>query len=629
MSAEGLIHLILWPTLLGFLINGIFGSKLSKSTSGFIACVGPILGFIATSLIYFTVPLLEAKNIVIYNWFSIGLSNPVNFSVYLDHLTLLMLFIITGVGTLIHVYSIGYMKDDPGFSRFFAYLNLFLFSMILLVTGSNLVLLFAGWEGVGLCSFLLIGFWFKNPEYNKAARKAFVMNRIGDLGFILGIFLLAIKFNSVEIVKIQESFGELSKNDPSIILITLLLFLGVCGKSAQIPLFTWLPDAMAGPTPVSALIHAATMVTAGIYLVARMSLLFNLAPFTLNVIMWTGVVTAIVAASIALKQNDIKKVLAYSTVSQLGYMASALGVAAYSTAIFHVMTHAFFKALLFLAAGSVIHGLHGEQDIKNMGGLKSKMKVTHLVFLIGTLAIAGCPPLAGFFSKDEILASVYSWNALGFIVLAFASVFTAWYMLRLYFSTFHGKYRGDSHTWDHAHESPWIILFPLIVLAFLSIIGGFAGMPEIISHHHYVKDFLKFSVVDHTHKVSHFFEFTLWGVTLVVLAIIAFLTYKKYTTVTKEDFEKENTGLSGLLWNKYYLDEIYAAIFTKPLRTLGSWFKNIFERQGVDAIVRIPGSIVTKASLELKPLQSGNISWYMISILLGFLAFALLFLFKF
>lgn len=410
MDTSILLHLIIWPTLLGFIINGLFGARLPRGLVGLIACAGPLLGFIATLIIYSGQPLLEPIRFTYYNWFTIGLGNQVGFSVHIDALTVLMLFVVTGVGTLIHVYSIGYMRDDAGYPRFMAYLNLFLFSMILLVTASNLVLLFAGWEGVGLCSFLLIGYWFGNTEYNKAARKAFVMNRIGDLGFILGIFLLANRFNSVDIVTIQQSFGEYSQNDPLLVTITILLFIGVCGKSAQIPLFTWLPDAMAGPTPVSALIHAATMVTAGIYLVARMNILFSLTPLTLQIILITGVVTAIVAASIALRQNDIKKVLAYSTVSQLGYMAASLGVAAYTTAIFHVMTHAFFKALLFLGAGSVIHGLGGEQDIRKMGGLKSKMMWTHLVFLIGTLAIVGCPPFAGFFSKDEILAAVYSWN---------------------------------------------------------------------------------------------------------------------------------------------------------------------------------------------------------------------------
>ena len=364
-------------------------------------------------------------------------------------------------------------------------------------------------------------------------------------------------------------------------------------------------------------------------MITRLNFLFELTPDILNIIAIIGALTALVAAFIALVQNDIKKVLAYSTVSQLGLMFLALGFGAYEVAIFHVITHAFFKACLFLGSGSVIHGLQGEQDIKNMGGLKSKMKVSQIVFLIGTLAIVGCPPFAGFFSKDEILASVYSWSFWGFVVLAFSSVFTAWYMFRLYFSTFHGNYRGTQHTWEHAHESPWIILFPLLVLAFLSIIGGFAGMPEILSHHHLVKEYLKFSMVDHTHTVSHLFEYSLWGITVVALLIIGILSYRKYSTIKKEDFEKEEDIISKILANKYYLDEIYSIIFSRPLKSLGSWFKNVFERNGIDIYVKAPGALLNKASLELKPLQSGNISWYMISILLGFLAFAILFIFKF
>ncbi len=628
MNTEILIHLIIWPTFVGFILNGLFGARLPKSISGIIACIGPLLGLIATTIIFFKEPLLEAKIYTYYNWFTIGVGNQVGFTIYLDHLTLLMLFIVTGVGTLIHVYSIGYMHEDPGFSRFMSYLNLFLFSMLLLITGSNLVLLFAGWEGVGLCSFLLIGFWFKNVEYNLAARKAFVMNRIGDLGFILGIFLLANKFNSVEIIKIQESLGTYSQNDPELVWITLLLFLGVCGKSAQIPLFTWLPDAMAGPTPVSALIHAATMVTSGIYLVARMNILFSITPLTLNIILIVGILTAIIAATIALRQNDIKKVLAYSTVSQLGYMASALGVAAYTTAIFHVMTHAFFKALLFLGAGSVIHGLHGEQDIANMGGLKNKMFWTHLVFLIGTLAIVGCPPLAGFFSKDEILAAVYSWSFAGFFVLALASVFTAWYMFRIYFSTFHGTFRGETHTWDKIHESPWIMLFPLIVLAFFSIIGGFAGVPEIISEHHLVKNFLKDIIIDHTHQVSHFFEICLWCTTIVALLIIGTMCYKLYATSSKDQFKLNGHGFSGVLENKYYLDEIYSFLIGTPLKKTGDWCYRFLDLKLVDRLVQFPGKLLNNASIGLKPIQSGNISWYIFSILFGFILFAILFLVK-
>lgn len=361
MNAQLLINLIIWPPFIGFLINGIFGSKFSKSLANLIGCTGPVISFVATILAY--MQYKDQQTVVnLYEWFSIN-NMAVNFSFMLDNLSFIMLFVVTGVGSLIHIYSGGYMHDDKGFWRFFSYLNLFLFSMLLLVLGQNMIVLFAGWEGVGLCSFLLIGFWFQNADYNAAARKAFVMNRIGDLGFLIAIFLIAKNYGTLNINEILEQLHTKELSTGLITLITLLLFVGVTGKSAQIPLFTWLPDAMAGPTPVSALIHAATMVTAGIYLVCRMYGLFELAPLTLQVITWTGILTALMAASIALKQNDIKKVLAYSTVSQLGYMVTALGVGAYSTAIFHVVTHAFFKALLFLCAGSVIHGLHGEQDI--------------------------------------------------------------------------------------------------------------------------------------------------------------------------------------------------------------------------------------------------------------------------
>ncbi len=625
MNSEFLIHLILWAPLVGFAINGIFGSSFSGKTAGLIACLGPLIGFVSTVLLWSGFD--QAIQFSYYKWFGTQDSFSVDFSVMVDQLTLLMLFIVTGVGTLIHLYSVGYMEHDKGFVRFMSYLNLFIFSMLLLVMGSNLVMLFAGWEGVGLCSFLLIGFWFKNPEYNKAARKAFVMNRIGDLGFILGIFLLGMEFRTLDIPTLLNSMEHIESGDPKIILITLLLFIGVTGKSAQIPLFTWLPDAMAGPTPVSALIHAATMVTAGIYLVARMSGLFNLAPFTLDVIAWVGLATAFVAATIALRQNDIKKVLAYSTVSQLGFMAVALGCAAYSTAIFHVMTHAFFKALLFLGAGSVIHGLHGEQDISRMGGLKNVMKSTHLVFLIGTLAIAGVPPLAGFFSKDEILAAAFSHSVWYFVILAATAILTAWYMFRLYFATFHGSYRGSKESEAGIHESGMVMLAPLFVLAFLSVVGGFAGMPETISSKHLVSDFLKPVVADLPHSVSHSFEYILWGVTLLLLVLIVWLTNKMYSVSSSEVFNAETGFIGKLLQEKYYLDEIYEALISGPLRSAGTWFKNVMDPGVIDQAVKLPGMVFRNAGVALRPLQSGIISWYMISIVLGLLAMIYLFLF--
>lgn len=624
MDPNFIIPLIIWPPLIGFLINGIFGTLINKRIVTFIAIVMPLLSLVGTFLAYtyFDNPY----NYKLYQWFDIEKELYVNFGFYIDHLTIIMLFIITGVGTLIHVYSGGYMHDDKGFARFMSYMNLFLFAMILLVTASNIMILFVGWEGVGLCSFLLIGFWFKNVDYNKAARKAFVMNRIGDLGFLIGVFLIAFTFDTLDIQSILFKLAETKINDPNIILITICLFIGAVGKSAQIPLFTWLPDAMAGPTPVSALIHAATMVTAGIYLISRMHGLFELVPITNTIISSIGLATALVAATIALKQNDIKKVLAYSTVSQLGYMVVALGCGAYITAIFHVMTHAFFKALLFLSAGSVIHGLHGEQDIQNMGGLRSKMKWTHLVFLIGTLAIVGCPPLAGFFSKDEILAKAYSSNFWLFFGLACASVCTAWYMFRIYFATFFGSFRGSEQKWEKVHESPAIMLVPLFVLALFSIIGGFFGMPEIMHQTHFIGSYLSTVIKEPKHEISHFFEYSLWATTILVLAIISWITYKRYGNATEQTFNKIPNSIGLFLSKKYYLDEIYDFIIVRPLKFIGTWFKDVFEFKFVRRVVYSPGFILNQGSVGLKSFQSGNISWYIISMIIGLIAFFLLFL---
>jgi len=628
MNSTIILNLMLWPSLIGFIINGIFGSRMSKNLVGLIACAGPLTSFVATVIAFFS--FRDTSTIVdLYTWFQFTKNIYVGFTFNIDNLSMLMMFIVSGVGTLIHIYSIGYMHEDKGFWRFMAYLNLFLFSMIILVLANNLPLLFAGWEGVGLCSFLLIGFWFSNDEYNAAAKKAFVMNRIGDLGFILAVFLIAKTYDTLDFKLLTQKFLESGLNTPVNIWITILLFVGVTGKSAQLPLFTWLPDAMAGPTPVSALIHAATMVTAGVYLVARMFAIFDMTPFTQQIIVYIGLATAFIAATIALKQNDIKKVLAYSTVSQLGYMVVALGCGAYITAIFHVMTHAFFKALLFLSAGSVIHGLGGEQNIANMGGLKSKMKWTHLVFLIGTLAIVGFPPLAGFFSKDEILAVAFSKNIPVFIGLGLCSVFTAWYMFRLYFSTFQGEYRGDHHKWDHAHESPMIMLFPLFVLAILSIIGGFFGMPEVISEHHAIDSFLKPSIFSkNVFHVSHTFDYMLWTLTVLVLALVMYLTYKRYTAKSKSAYDAQSEGIEKVLSNKYWLDEIYELIIIKPLRILSDWFNRVFERVGIDDVIQSPGFVLQRAAKGLGILQSGSISYYILSMIIGFIIFFLMFIKK-
>jgi len=541
-----------------------------------------------------------------------------------------MLLIVTGVGSLIHIYSIGYMRGDDGFARFFSYLNLFIFFMLLLVLGSNYVVLFTGWEGVGLCSYLLIGFWFKNPAFNKAANKAFIMNRIGDLGFFLGIILIFITFGSVSFDHIFSAAAGIPDNQPVIIAITMLLFIGAMGKSAQIPLYTWLPDAMAGPTPVSALIHAATMVTAGIYMVVRSNILYSIAPTTSEMIAIVGTATALFAATIALKQTDIKKVLAYSTVSQLGYMFVALGVGAYSTAIFHVTTHAFFKALLFLAAGSVIHAIGGEQDVRQMGGLRKKLPLTFFVFLIGTLAITGIPPLAGFFSKDEILAKVYSQNTTLFAILSVTSVLTAIYMFRLLFLTFYGKFRGTSDQEKHLHESPPVMTWPLILLAALSTIGGFIGMPAIFSEHHslnqYLGPLLSTPSSLTSSEVSHSFEWLLIGISVLLLIIIIAWSYNRYVSREKIPANQlEDRGfLTRLLYNKYYVDELYDAIIVKPLKGMGRLCWNFIDTTLLDGSIKGINKGLLFSSRTLRLIQTGNIGFYIFAMVFGIIAILVL-----
>ncbi|HMK03067.1 MAG TPA: NADH-quinone oxidoreductase subunit L, partial [Ferruginibacter sp.] len=466
-----LVWLIPLLPLLGFLINGLGRKQVSKTMAGIIGSGTVFLSFIISLLVF--IQLLDGNvpkaPIHYFDFINIA-ALQVGFDFQIDQLSSIFLLIITGVGFLIHVYSTAYMHDEEpkDFAKYFAYLNLFVFSMLLLVMGANYVIMFIGWEGVGLCSYLLIGYWFKNTNYNIAAKKAFIMNRIGDLGFLLAVFWLISKVGSVDFHNVFDAVPKLLEDGKITIVditgITLLLFVGAMGKSAQIPLYTWLPDAMAGPTPVSALIHAATMVTAGIYMIARSNILYTMAPVSQAVVAIVGLATAVLAATIALKQNDIKKVLAYSTVSQLGYMFLALGVGAYTGAVFHVMTHAFFKALLFLGAGSVIHAMSGEQDIRNMGGIKKYMSVTHITFLLACLAIAGMPPFSGFFSKDEILAAAFAKNPILWVIGVITAMMTAFYMFRLYAMTFLGKFRGTHEQEHHLHESPKGITIPLIIL---------------------------------------------------------------------------------------------------------------------------------------------------------------------
>ena len=606
--------------LLGFVAIGLLNKTFKKKSAGIFASVLVLFSFIISCGIFFQLPK-EATIINCFDWIKTGnLNIPISFLI--DPVSCVMLLIITGVGFLIHVYSIGYMSGDEGFGRFFSYLNLFIFFMLILVMGNNYVLMFAGWEGVGLCSYLLIGFWFKNTEYNKAASKAFIMNRIGDLGFLLGIILIYVTFGSVQFNEVFHSAAAFSSNQPVIVTITLLLFIGAIGKSAQIPLYTWLPDAMAGPTPVSALIHAATMVTAGIYMVVRSNILYSLAPTTLAIVVAIGMATAIFAATIAMVQTDIKKVLAYSTVSQLGYMFVALGVGAYSTALFHVTTHAFFKALLFLAAGSVIHAMGGEQDIRKMGALRKKLPVTFFVFLIGVLAITGVPPFAGFFSKDEILVKAHLQSNFLFTLLSITSVLTAVYMFRLLFLTFFGSFRGTHDQEHHLHESPKVMTVPLVILAVLSAAGGFLGMPSVMSEKNQFSEFLSSATSSSGMIVSeptHFFEWTLIGVSIVTLIVIIAMTYSRYVKKNHVTAMNEGEFKPGfkLLYNKYYVDELYNAVFVKPLYWLSNRFYRIIDLKFVDGIVNSVSKGVVWGSRRLQFVQNGSIGFYIFAMVIG------------
>lgn len=619
--------LIAFFPLLGFLINGLGRKALSKSLIGIIGSGVILASFIMSVWVFIEVKGGNTHIAEYFNFISVG-DLRIPFAFQIDQLSSLFLLIITGVGFLIHVYSTSYMHEEKTehFGRYFAYLNLFVFSMLLLVMGANYVIMFIGWEGVGLCSYLLIGFWFKNNEYNKAANKAFIMNRIGDLAFLIAIFWIISKLNTVSYEGVFAGVSKLSTAD--ITAITLLLFIGATGKSAQIPLYTWLPDAMAGPTPVSALIHAATMVTAGIYMIARSNILYSLSHVTMNVVAIIGLATALLAATIALKQNDIKKVLAYSTVSQLGYMFLALGTGAYVAAVFHVMTHAFFKALLFLGSGSVIHAMGGEQDIRKMGGLSKYMKITSITFLIGCLAIAGIPGLSGFFSKDEILASAFAKSPILYVIGLGTALLTAFYMFRLYATTFKGSFRGTHEQEHHLHESPAAITIPLIVLAILSIIGGYVGVPEFIMHGaHSLKDFLApvfagSNRILEAHEVSHQTEWILTGVSTALIVITVVFAWNKFSK--KPDMEA--TGLGKTLENKWYVDELYEKIIVNPLNKLGGFFNSVFEKSVVDGIVNGVGKLVNYSSRQLRLLQSGQVGSYVLLMVLGMLVvFALQF----
>lgn len=609
--------------LLGFLILGIGNNFLSKSVASTIAC-GTILGsfLIVLSILFpFINGTLAATTLNYFDWINTG-SVHLPFSFLLDPLSITMMTIITGVGFLIHVYSAGYMSHDEGMTLYFAFLNLFVFSMLLLVMGSNYIVLFAGWEGVGFCSYMLIGFWYKNQSYNDAAKKAFIMNRIGDLGFLIGILLIFQTFGSLEYANVFSNTSSIEINGNVIIAITLLLFIGAMGKSAQIPLYTWLPDAMAGPTPVSALIHAATMVTAGIYMVVRSNVLFSLSPFTLEFIQIIGLATALFAATIGLVQNDIKKVLAYSTVSQLGYMFFALGLGAYSTALFHVITHAFFKALLFLCAGSVIHAMSGEQDIRKMGGLAKKLPITFYTFLIATLAISGIPPFAGFFSKDEILAHAFEHSPLLWGLGLAGALMTTFYMFRLLFLTFFGNFRGTEHQKQHLHESPLSMTIPLMVLAVLSTIGGFIGIPEVMGGTNWFKNFLSSIIrpsLEMHHALTHETEWLLMGLSVgavLIVIVIAYIIYINKNTVPVAD-DATTSVAQKTLYHKYYIDEIYDTIIVKPSYVLSNLLHQFVESKFIDGLVNGMGVAVNKTSAAIRFVQDGSISYYLFAMIVG------------
>jgi len=607
--------IVLLP-LVGFLFNGLGRNIWSKKMIASKA-TGYIFASFVFSLLAFWKVQEQGAITVHYFDFINTTSVKIPFDFRVDALSSLFLLVITGVGTLIHLYSTAYMHEEsaPHYARYFAYLNLFIFSMLVLVLGDNYVIMFIGWEGVGLCSYLLIGYWFTNTTYNNAAKKAFIMNRIGDLGFLLAIFWMIVKLGTVSYGEVltAESLAKLSSTD--ITAITLLLFVGAMGKSAQIPLYTWLPDAMAGPTPVSALIHAATMVTAGIYMITRTNIFYTHSEVAQTVVAIIGISTALLAATIAIKQHDIKKVLAYSTVSQLGYMFLGLGVGAYSGAVFHVITHAFFKALLFLAAGSVIHAMHHEQDIRKMGGLKSKLPITHLTFLIGCIAIAGVPPFSGFFSKDEILAAAYAKNPIYWFLGLIGAAMTAFYMFRLYATTFLGQFRGTEAQASHLHESPISMTIPLIILAVLSAVGGAMGVPEILGGHHWLGHHLSNIIgAEQALHLSHTTEWILMGTSVSIAVIALLIAVGKYS---KQADGEPQTALGKFLYNKWLVDELYEKTIVQPLNRFAGFLKEVVEKNVIDGVVNGTGKLVQYGARQTRLMQSGQVGYYILFMVLS------------
>ena len=611
--------------LAGAAMNGFLGKQSSRKAVTAVALIFSGAAFAMALLVALrfsslTLPYHE----FLAHWIRSGTFSA-DFAFYLDQLSLVMLLVVTGVGFLIHIYSVGYMWDDPSYYRFFSYLNLFMFFMLTLVLADNYLLMFIGWEGVGLASYLLIGFWFTKDSAASAGKKAFIVNRIGDFGFLIALFLLIKHFGSLNFDQVFGSVVSLPAETAGAGLLTatgILLMVGACGKSAQIPLYIWLPDAMEGPTPVSALIHAATMVTAGVYMVSRSHVIFERAPIALTVVAIIGTLTAFFAATIGIAQTDIKKVLAYSTVSQLGYMFMACGVGAFSAGIFHLMTHAFFKGLLFLGAGSVIHAVGGEQDMRKMGGLKSFIPWTFLTMGIATLAIAGIPPLAGFWSKDEILWKAYQTSAVYWAIGVVTAFITSFYMFRLLYMTFFGDYRGaqvdahaqgshggDAHGHGSPHESPMVMLVPLMILAVLALVGGLVGIGNRF------ENFLApvFGSMEGAEGAGHGTELLLMGVSVAVAFLgwwLAYLLYYKRPELPQRIADSLGDFYQTVV-HKYYIDELYAAVFVKPLidgSTRILW--QGVDRNIIDAAVNDAGDGARHVSDEVRHMQSGNIRSY-------------------
>jgi len=622
--------LIPFLPLAAFLINILFGRFLLKDRAHIVAIAGVFASFVLSVAVFIQVAGGATMNSDLYSWISSG-GFRVSVGFLIDPLTAVMLIDVTTVSLLVHIYSIGYMHGDPGYYRFFSYLSLFTFSMLMLVTGNNLLQLYFGWEAVGLCSYFLIGYWYQKQSAADAGKKAFIVNRFGDFGFGLGVILVFLVVGSIQYSDIFASVGSLQgKTFPLfgyevdlITLIALLLFCGAVGKSAQLPLHVWLPDAMEGPTPVSALIHAATMVTAGVFLVARFNPLFSLSPTAMAVVAITGAATSLFAATIALVQNDIKRIIAYSTCSQLGYMFLACGVGAFGAGIFHLYTHAFFKALLFLGAGSVMHAMAGELDIQKMGGLKKHMPVTYWTFLLASLSIAGIPGLAGFFSKDEILWMAYNGGMIGKIVWVVATIvagLTAFYSFRIIFLAFHGSFRGTHEQEHHLHESPSVMTVPLAILAVGAVGAGWIGIPQALGGGNWIAHFFE-PVLGHPHvHGTHAEEYMVMGISILAAALG--IGTASYFYVMSPDMPKRLTErykqIHTVLWNKYFVDELYDAIIVRPTKWVASTILVGFtDAKIIEGIVNGVPSLIQSFGMKLRKLQTGYLQHYGIVLIFG------------